>query len=81
MLEELGGDHGTDRMAAAVFGACGAAPIAIEAGQRIRTAGLERASEDVAIGHRRGLAQLAVSDSVSCSCRALAVTFAPLGRG
>jgi len=43
-------------VAAEVLGAGGAAAVAVEAGQRVEAAGLERAAEDVAlvvVGHQR----------------------------
>ena len=51
MLEELGRDHGADRVAPEVLGAGAAAPVTVEAGHGIGAARLKLLAEDVAIVH------------------------------
>ena len=57
VLEELRRDDGADRVAAEVLGAGAAAAVAVEASQRVGPAGLELASEDVAIRHARSMSE------------------------
>ena len=57
MGQELRRDHGADRVAAEVVGPGVAAPVAVEARQRVGAAGLERSSEDVAVGHARSISE------------------------
>ena len=54
VLEELGGDDGTDGVAAAVLRARRAAPVPVEAGQRVAAALLELATQHVALTRRHG---------------------------
>ena len=51
VLEELRRDDRADRVAAEVLRPGRAAAVAVEAGQRIVAAGLQRAAEHVAVGH------------------------------
>ncbi len=51
VLEELPGDHGTHRVAAQVLGPGMARAVAIEAGQRVTTTGLELAPEHIPVCH------------------------------
>ena len=51
VLEEFGGDHGTDGVATQVLGTGGAAPVPVEAGERVGAARLQFAAQDVSIGH------------------------------
>lgn len=53
MFKELGGHDGTDRVAAEIFWAGRAATVAEESGERIETARLQLAAQDVPIRHRR----------------------------
>src|SRR5215510_2674145 len=51
MRQELGGDHGTDRVTAQVFRARAAAAVAVEAGDRVAAARLQLAAEDIVLAH------------------------------
>ena len=61
VLEELGGHHRADRVAAQVLGPGAAAAVAVEPGHRIGAARLQVAAEDVALrlpfGHGRSMAR------------------------
>jgi hypothetical protein len=51
VVQELGGDHGTDRVASEVFRAGAAAAVPEEPGHRVGTAWFEIDTEDVALHH------------------------------
>ena len=53
VLEELGGHHGADRVAAEVVRAGAAAPVAVEPGERVGAARLQLPAQDVQLGHGR----------------------------
>jgi hypothetical protein len=55
VLEELRGHHRADRVTSTVLRARGAAPVPIEAGERVGPAELELCAEDVASGHRTSM--------------------------
>jgi hypothetical protein len=51
MVEKLSGDHSADGVAAEILWSGPAAAITVETGQRVAPAGLQLASEHIAIGH------------------------------
>jgi ketopantoate hydroxymethyltransferase len=51
MLEELGGHHRADRVAAQVFRAGGAAAVPVETSQRIGPTWLKLAAEHITVAH------------------------------
>jgi hypothetical protein len=51
MLEEFGGHHGADRVAAEVFRAGGAAAIPVKTSQRIGPTWLKLAAEHITVAH------------------------------
>ena len=62
MLEELGGDDGTDRVASQIVDPGPAASVPVEAGQRVGTAQLKLAAQHVPISHGCSIAQEVVRD-------------------
>ncbi len=52
VLEELGGHHRADRVAAEVLRSGGATSVPVEAGERVYPARFEFATQHVAVGHR-----------------------------
>ena len=57
VLEELGGDHGADCVAAPILGSRPAAPVSIEASERVGAAGLQLAAQHIEITHPGIIAQ------------------------
>src|SRR5438270_10517413 len=57
MLEELGRDHRTDRVAPLILGTGATAPVAVEAGEGVCSAWLELSTQHIAIGHRTSIAR------------------------
>src|SRR5215468_6627937 len=55
MLQELGGDHGADRVAAQILRAGAAAAVAVEAGEGVGAARLQLAAQDIALGHESSI--------------------------
>lgn len=51
VLEEFGGDHGADGVAAPILGSGRAAPVPVEARQRVGAARLQRAAQHISISH------------------------------
>ena len=62
VLEELGGDHRADGVAAAVLGAGSTAPVPVEAGHGVHAAGLKLLAQDAAIVHRISIAPMTNSE-------------------
>ena len=51
VLEELSGDHRADRVAAPILGSSPTAPVPVEAGKRVRAAGLQLAAQHISVNH------------------------------
>src|SRR5215831_2171091 len=63
MLQELGGDHGADRVAAQVLRASAAAAVAVEAGQGVGAARLQLAAQDIALVHESSIPTRGAADN------------------
>ena len=59
VLEKLRRHHCADRVAAAVLGARAAAPVPVEPGDGVDTAGVKLSTQHIAIGHPTSIAERA----------------------
>ena len=57
MVEELRGDDGADRVATDVLGSASAAPVSVEARDRVHAARLQGAPQDIELRHGFSLAR------------------------
>ncbi|GAC1529649.1 MAG: hypothetical protein NVS3B12_03200 [Acidimicrobiales bacterium] len=65
-------------MAAPVFGAGTAAPVAVKAGERVRTARFEFGTEDIPIAHRRSITGESLCAAVSPAVGGCSIPVGPL---
>src|SRR5206468_10786016 len=63
MLQELGGDHGADRVAAQILRPGAAAPVAVEAGEGVGATRLQLAAQDIALVHESSIPTRGAADN------------------